>query len=973
MPAIKPRWYNIIWSNEIVTNHGISGRIEMIKLQMTETLGIENIDSALERFTTFSKSTPQELSDAIKTAFESHGCTDFDHALLFQIIWNMYFKHLDEAIILHKLYSELKKKQYSNKQTKWSQLLWYREGLSDDIVLKLEAYLDKQDLYSRDIEAIIKIIEPHIHEISNNKEKYDTYLQSYYRYYYQKEQLFYNLYQQYLLSESYKKKELHLVLSFHFNETSVNAKTLIPEIDEPNKWELMFNVKSLYEDIKKEPDNEDSLYKLLFVVRFQYFGKPLKYVKDKREDLKHEYYLDIHTIWNQIFNIWDFKTFLLCELWPEIGLSVFEGFIERHFQYFKKRNEKNMVSIFEHPENACIVPYLSEESAYFLFLQIDTYNKQWYNPKRSIAHGKYDDKKKQSLKSMEKKSLKRYGNKQERFQENIILSHSELQNKIISWIEQWIETKDISKLSQLMNDEGVLKVNVEVQNWKDKGVAYEQWEEFGCVYGALLYLSWCKYDKKIIRTFILSALDKIKNIKNKHASLRLTYLFLCIDQQLLIDKKCKEIMISQLLLHKEDIARALELLWVNKDNGWSYQMLESVWTNSSVSYNDTCSIPLREQFIAELVFDTKIMEYVSKLDINKKRKLLKQFSTIPESQWFATVCLECDREIIIWKILHQSWFSYARKAIQLYDPSINSAFRILEAGYFTYSDLINGANAAKIEITKEECKFIMNEWLRSQILTNPQLLYQLLFSNKEGNKSLVNELLLYEQELWPISTDDILESIKNTDYEQRSGYYNNESSQWRDKIGGFNENPWRVLVFYLLLLHALWKEYTLSSILDKCTGNQEREIFIRHMLWNKQWTTRNEFLDDSIDNTKYRNNNTHLNETNILTQSPIMLIAEKDKKHLRNFADILFLQMSHLVTQKDFLGAASVYVHYIDLYMKEFGAQDPVWSVLTNYFDAKEWSIVLFTDINKWLSELNISDQEKLIIVGMQKKYLGIE
>ncbi len=980
MPALKTEWYNIIWSHEIEKGFVLLERVWTIKLEMAKALGVVNTESALERFTAFSKTTPQEISDTLKTAFEVQWCTDFDHAFLFQIIWNMYFKHLEGKMEALKLYHELNQiiaENNSNgpliRKLKSSFLLWYIEKLPDDTKVSLGQFIKKDDLYCSDLQKIIKIIEPHFQELTNNKNIYDTYLHSSHRYYYQKEQLFYNLYQQYLLLDWINKKELHLALGFHFNETGFEVSTVIPEMNEHKESELMFDVKSLFEDLKKQPDNEDLLYKLLFVVRFQYFGKPLKFIKRQLEDLKNEYNLDLYAIWNQVTDLKDLKTFLLSELWADIGLSVFDGFIERHFQYFKKTNRKTIVSIFEQPENACIVPYLSEESAYFLFLQIDTYNKQWYNPKRSIAHGKYDDKKKQSLKSMEKKALKRYQDNKGRFQEDIILSHSELQSKIITWIEQWIKTKDISKLSQLMNDEGVLKVNVKVQNWKDEWIVYEQWEELGCVYGALLYLNWSKYDKKIIRKLILSALDNIKNIKNKNTSLRLTYLFLCIDQQLLNNKKCKEMMISQLLLHKEDIARALELLWVNKDNGWSYQTLESVWTNSSVSYNDTCSIPLREQFMAELVFDTKVMEYISQLDVDKKRKLLKQFSTIPESQWFTTLSLECDKDFIIWQIVHQSWFTYARKAIQLYDPSVATAFRINQSDYSTYSNVINATNITKIKITKEERISIMKEWLQLQILTNPQLLYQLLFSNKKDNKSLVNELLLYEKELWSISSDDILESIKSTDYKYRTGYYSNDSYQWREKIGGFNEHPWRVLVFYILLLHTLWKEYDLWSIIEKCTSNQEREIFIHHMLWNKQWAQRNEFLDNSINKTIYRNNKTHLDGSNILTNSPIILMAIKDNKHLRDFADILFLQMSHLVALQDFVGAARLYVHFIDLYIKEFATDDPSWLQLTKYFDEKEWSADLFTTINTWLSELNLPEQEKSIIESIQKKYLGAE
>jgi hypothetical protein len=52
-------------------------------------------------------------------------------------------------------------------------------------------------------------------------------------------------------------------------------------------------------------------------------------------------------------------------------------------------------------------------------------------------------------------------------------------------------------------------------------------------------------------------------------------------------------------------------------------------------------------------------------------------------------------------------------------------------------------------------------------------------------------------------------------------------------------------------------------------------------------------------------------------------MAIKDNKHLRDFADILFLQMSHLVALQDFVGAARLYVHFIDLYIKEFATDDP--------------------------------------------------
>jgi hypothetical protein len=78
---------------------------------------------------------------------------------------------------------------------------------------------------------------------------------------------------------------------------------------------------------------------------------------------------------------------------------------------------------------------------------------------------------------------------------------------------------------------------------------------------------------------------------------------------------------------------------------------------------------------------------------------------------------------------------------------VATAFRINQSDYSTYSNVINATNITKIKITKEERISIMKEWLQLQILTNPQLLYQLLFSNKKDNKSLVNELLLYEKEL----------------------------------------------------------------------------------------------------------------------------------------------------------------------------------------------------------------------------------
>jgi hypothetical protein len=71
---------------------------------------------------------------------------------------------------------------------------------------------------------------------------------------------------------------------------------VIPEMNEHKESELMFDVKSLFEDLKKQPDNEDLLYKLLFVVRFQYFGKPLKFIKRQLEDLKNEYNLDLYAI-----------------------------------------------------------------------------------------------------------------------------------------------------------------------------------------------------------------------------------------------------------------------------------------------------------------------------------------------------------------------------------------------------------------------------------------------------------------------------------------------------------------------------------------------------------------------------------------------------------------------------------------------------------------------------------------------------
>jgi hypothetical protein len=769
---------------------------------------------------------------------------------------------------------------------------------------------------------------------------------------YKKEELFYNLYKEYIKLDERKKSNQLLSLALYMNETNIPSSDLVKERTQFNNSDYFIDSKKLFLEIKSNPLNEELLKKLIFVSSFQYFGKKPWYLYDQFSDTISR--IDSDSIGHYIADFSCFKAYLVYELWSELWISIFNTLIERQFQAFKKNNEF-LVALFENPKDLCILPYISDESAYELYREIDTHLKQWYTPKQCLVSDRYDNERKKQLKSIETTVMQRYGSHKDRFSNRKYPDY--LSESLRQWLDAYLIEAKSDDLDEIIRNNPILRVNTDaVVNTRGDYGKLDISKDRDTIYWALLYLKWSHFDKKklqkLIKSFIKLASSELKKVNSPHGYfIKLIFFLISLDQNLFTDESCKMTLQDYFITNKDHIVENLWLLWIIND--CNYRKFESTRrAKSYININDRCSQELREQFISDILFTWVLGQHLQSLEITTIKKILKSFSIIPESKLFKELSIRCDKESIEADFMSSSKFEYINSAIGYYKPWTNPWVRMDELSYNLKTSLIYPPNIRSIEFNDHERALIIKRWLNNKILKSPYLLSQLickLKNDSSGDKWVGLEISKYEEEFGSIGIQEILECIKNTKFQWVS---HQEDSYTRNKvIWWFDTQSWKVMAYTAILLHALNKNFDIKLLYNECPSQEQKDSFMFTILGGKKWLEFNvPFLDNRILDKTYRKYNEWSDKLKFV--SIISDLGKNNTKYVFDFADLIYDKMKTLVHENDYIEAARIYVHYMELYLGNIQNGDSTGTLLTGYFDSLDGAWEVFKAIHNWLTEI---------------------